>query len=1137
MQTRHLIIAAYLHVLAFAMLGMGAISLLGYLQLAQPSLHNIVLLPDSAIMSMLMGGLILAATRRAMAAARLLTALLVALMLYSLLHNQLAGGADIGQSWLSGFTRMRSVLALCMLVASVGLYLSLTARGKGYAQLIGGLLVLLALLAQLADSWAPLQRLNLGFKYSATHVANLFTLCLGLATILLARRPHGEHGLLDRRTLLAGLVATLLACSSWYLLSRQAIQSISRDSELLLNKMALATSADVHKHLALLKRMTERWQNLGGMPSASFWQQEARSFLRDFPNLQAIAILDQHLAPPRLEARTPAQALWLQSFLTDDAEQAWLQQARSGTQAQLSHTRSVAEDGGRNALLAHPLHLPGQAPALLVASLNISAELNNLLSTELSGFVVLAHEGEHLLYNSSPQPPRFSTPVSQHSLLLPHGQTWQLNAYLDSPKALQGAKHLASLTLLFGLALSFFLMLSQRLAWLATAHARQLEQANLELQTSLAQQLRMHNLNQRIMQFTLDVLCSIDHQGRFQELSPSCEKLFGYTQQELLGRALIDLVIAEDRPHTREQIAACMQSGVNPPLRNRCRHRNGRILHVLWSVDWSAEAHSLFAVAHDITPLLEHEAQVESQREILSMISNDRPLTETLEALCLMVEGLQPGALCSVLLLDPSGTHLRTGAAPNLPAAYNQAIDGAAIGPDVGSCGTAAFRRQLVISPDISRDPLWQGFRELALAHGLKACWSFPLVSHNGQGLGTFGIYYRQPQSPDDEQIQHLATAAQLAAIAIARAADRRELEESRQRFRSLFSFNPDMVFACDLQGQLLSINDAGQRLLGLRQAELLGQHFSSLVAAEQQEQVLQHFAAACAGAAQRYSMSLAQGAQPLSLDVSMLPIMVDGQIVGVFAIAKDISEQRQTQAKLQATLQELERSNQELQDFAFVASHDLQEPLRKIQAFSERLTSRASNLDADQRDYLQRMTSAAARMQALINDLLGYSRLSSRAQPLQPQDLNQLLGEVLQDMETALEQSQARIECQTLPAVLGDASQLRQVLQNLLSNALKFQSPGQQPLIRLYMEHADSNGWELCIADNGIGFEEKYLDRIFNPFQRLHGREAYAGTGIGLAIVKKIVERHGARISASSVPGQGSIFRIRFPTLAKVAP
>lgn len=1253
MHPRHLIAAAYLHVLAFAMLGMGAISLIGYLLLEQPTRHSVVLLPDSALMSVLMGGLILAATRQATQARNLLATLLIALTLYSLLHNLLAGGADIDQSWLSGFLRMRSSLALSMLLATLALYLIGGARlARRCALLIGSALMVLAVLSHLADNWPGLGVFRLGFKYDSTHVANLFVLCLGLSIILLGLRQRGEHNLLDPRTLSAGIFGTVLACSSWYLLSMQAINIITREGDLLLTKTASATTRDLQSHLALMQRMADRWKIVGHMPSTSLWQQEAYSYLRDFPNLELLALLDHNFAPSRVEARNPAQAAWLQQFVADADQHNWLQQMRDGNHPHIGQTRDYGDANVRNTLIATPLHLPGQPPLLLVASLNIPGVLDSLLGRDLKGFIVHAREGDRLLYDSTDGPIQYATPVSQHDLLLPHGQTWHLSAYVDNPQALDAAKHMATLTLLFGLTLSFFLLLSQRLAWLATERSEQLENANHELQQSLALQLRTQNLNQRIMQFTHDVFCSIDRQGRFQELSPSCEKLFGYPTEVLIGRTFIDLVLAEDRQQTQEEILTSMHAPATHILRNRCRHQDGRILHVHWTVDWSTQDQTLFAVAHDITLLVENEAYAESQREILSMISNDRPLGETLEALCLMIESQQPEALCSVLLLDATGQQLHTGAAPNLPQAYNQAVDGLTIGPNTGSCGTAAFQQKLVITADIRSDPIWQDYRDQALAHGLMACWSFPLISHDGKGLGTFGVYYRQPRVPSDEQIQSLATAAQLAAIGIARAADRCHLQESQQRFRSLFAFNPDPVFSFDLQGNFLSINDAGQQLLGLGETQIIGKHFTQLINSDQQAKIREHLQAASAGDPQHYETRL-QGRQQqtLTLDVTNLPIMVDAQIVGVFGIAKDvsgykqalaesqalaerlrntlesisdafytvdtdwhftyvnreaerllhasspgllgqqlwqafpgsydseigeryrqamssgqpchfesfyaplngwfelhaypseeglavyfqnISERRQTQQELQATLLELERSNKELQEFAFVASHDLQEPLRKIQAFSERLASRGTALDDEDRDYLQRMNSAAARMQALIVDLLNYSRVNTRGQPLQPLDLNQLLGEVLGDMEAAIEQSQARIEYPQLPPVLGDPSQLRQVLQNLLSNALKFQPPGNQPLIRLYVEAQEGAHWTLCIADNGIGFDEKYLDRIFNPFQRLHGREAYAGTGIGLAIVKKIVERHGARITASSSPGQGSVFRITFPSLEK---
>lgn len=274
-----------------------------------------------------------------------------------------------------------------------------------------------------------------------------------------------------------------------------------------------------------------------------------------------------------------------------------------------------------------------------------------------------------------------------------------------------------------------------------------------------------------------------------------------------------------------------------------------------------------------------------------------------------------------------------------------------------------------------------------------------------------------------------------------------------------------------------------------------------------------------------------------------------DGALLGTFAIYQrgpllvdaELEEMVVTASHLAAIaiehrniLAELERSNRELQEFAFVASHDLQEPLRKIQTFAERLQTRTDALDEQSRDYLTRMSSAAARMQALIRDLLAYSRVATRREPFVHLELDRVLDEVLQDLEGTLESSGAHIEREPLPAIDGDPSQVRQLLQNLLSNAVKFHKKGELPNVRIYAEYQPAGEWSLCISDNGVGFDEKYLDRIFNPFQRLHSCQEYPGTGIGLAIVKKIVERHGARLSASSQPGRGAIFRVTFPASDK---
>lgn len=226
----------------------------------------------------------------------------------------------------------------------------------------------------------------------------------------------------------------------------------------------------------------------------------------------------------------------------------------------------------------------------------------------------------------------------------------------------------------------------------------------------------------------------------------------------------------------------------------------------------------------------------------------------------------------------------------------------------------------------------------------------------------------------------------------------------------------------------------------------------------------------------------------------------------------------------------ELERSNQDLQEFAYVASHDLQEPLRKIQAFGDRLRTRyAHSLDDQGVDYLTRMQSAAARMQNLIQDLLTLSRVSTRPDDFVATDLGVVTAEVIGDLGERIESTGGQIETGSLPVVVGDPTQIRQLLQNLMGNALKYARPDTPPLVRISASTVRGVA-RIEIADNGIGFEQEYAERIFAPFQRLHGRGEYDGTGIGLAICRKIVERHGGEIGASGAPGAGAIFTFTLP-------
>ncbi|MEX2174335.1 MAG: CHASE3 domain-containing protein [Pirellulaceae bacterium] len=255
-----------------------------------------------------------------------------------------------------------------------------------------------------------------------------------------------------------------------------------------------------------------------------------------------------------------------------------------------------------------------------------------------------------------------------------------------------------------------------------------------------------------------------------------------------------------------------------------------------------------------------------------------------------------------------------------------------------------------------------------------------------------------------------------------------------------------------------------------------------------------------------------------------------------------EIDERRRAEEQVRAFAEELRRSNRELEQFASVASHDLQEPLRKIQAFGDRLAGQfRQELGEKGQDYLDRILGSASRMRALIDDLLAYSRVATKAQPFAQISLSEIAAEVISDLEARTLQSGGRIELGGLPAIHADPLQMRQLLQNLIGNGLKFHRPGVPPVVRVYARMvqaplaAEENSplglqCELTVEDNGIGFETVYSDRIFELFQRLHGRNEYEGTGIGLAICKKIVDRHKGTITAYSSPGQGARFVVTLP-------
>jgi len=356
------------------------------------------------------------------------------------------------------------------------------------------------------------------------------------------------------------------------------------------------------------------------------------------------------------------------------------------------------------------------------------------------------------------------------------------------------------------------------------------------------------------------------------------------------------------------------------------------------------------------------------------------------------------------------------------------------------------------------------------------------------------------------------------------------ELQRLQRRYELILNSAGEGICGLDLDGKATFVNPAVSRITGWPIAELIGKTENEIFGRDESNG---QSTAEEKNFGER--MFHRKDGSCLPVEYVKTPLNENGRMVGTVLVFKDITERKRVEETIAQKAAELTRSNAELEQFAFVASHDLQEPLRKIQAFGDRLKSKVEGAGAPEaKDYLERMQSASARMRTLINDLLTFSRVIRRSEPFVSVDLGAVTRGVLGDLEVRIEKSGARVEVADLPVIEADPMQMHQLLLNLVSNALKFQPPGAQPLVkirsRLFSSLFGEQFCELSVQDNGIGFDEKYMDKIFAVFQRLHGRNEYEGTGVGLAVCRRITDRHRGTVSAKSQLGQGATFIVALP-------
>jgi PAS domain S-box-containing protein len=417
-------------------------------------------------------------------------------------------------------------------------------------------------------------------------------------------------------------------------------------------------------------------------------------------------------------------------------------------------------------------------------------------------------------------------------------------------------------------------------------------------------------------------------------------------------------------------------------------------------------------------------------------------------------------------------------------------------------------------------------------------------LSTRGRVIGALTVQSQRVNAFADQDTAAFRILADQLANAIENARLFAELRTSEETYRTILENIEEGYYAMDRVGAFTFINDSFSVILGYPKQELLGMNYSPFIAPAFREEVSQTFDLVYqTGRAVKgieYQVLRKDGTSLYVETSASLVRDTNDQPIGIHGIMRDVTTRKQAEQFL-IERKALERSNRELEQFAYVASHDLQEPLHKIKAFSERLKTKfGTSLGDEGRDYLERILNASDRMQVLIDNLLNLSRVTTKVEPFTSVDLAKVTQEVLSDLEAQVEQTKARVDIGELPTIEADPLQMRQLLQNLISNALKFHRPQETPAVKVFsrasLEQRVIPGLgsvalvDIVVQDNGLGFDEKYLDRLFQPFQRLHSRGEFAGTGIGLAICHRIVGRHGGHIMARSAPGQGATFIATLP-------
>ena len=612
---------------------------------------------------------------------------------------------------------------------------------------------------------------------------------------------------------------------------------------------------------------------------------------------------------------------------------------------------------------------------------------------------------------------------------------------------------------------------------------------------------RANAYNRSLIEVSLDPLVTIGPDGKITDVNKATESVTGYSRKELIGTDFSNYFTEPEK--AKEGYKQVFREGLVRDYALEIRHRNGHITPVLYNAsvyrDEDGEIIGIFAAARDITELKRTERALKESLNFQETLLDAVPVpifyknTEGKYIGCNALFANEVVGLPKEEIIGKTYSELTNNAPENLIKEYDNI--------DLQVCQDGKKHRTELKNRYLTKS-LGKEF----------VVTKVPFFNIQGQIDGLIGALFDITEHKKAEKAMKLAN----------------------EYNRSLIEASVDPLVTIGPDGKITDVNNSTESVTGYSRRELIGTDFSDYFtdpekAREGYQEVFRR------GSVLNYALEIQ------NMNGHITPVLYNasiyrdesGKVIGVFAAARDITERKKAEEMLKQKLEELARSNAELEQFAYVASHDLQEPLRMVVSYLQLLQRKyQGKLDSKADKYIYFAVDGASRMQVLINDLLEFSRVTTKANEFEPTNCKSIMDQVLSDLEIFIRENRASISYGPLPVVMADPVQFAQVFQNLISNAIKFRSE-EAPQIKISAEKR-ADHWLFSVKDNGIGIDPKYSDRIFEVFKRLHKREEYPGTGIGLSICKKIIERHEGQIWVESEAGKGSTFCFTLPINSK---